>query len=545
MRFTASRPVMPWTMKVVFSSIRMDIRPPGLLQGGLCPPFNRAACGLVHRHGAVAVLHAVLLEDLEALLLPGARDAEDGDLLGRVVAQLEAGLDHAAGDDVHAGVGDDRHHHGDLVDARLLEHELRQAGGLADRRVAADLAVVRRAAAVGAHRVEERERAAAGADHEAEVAVELGDVAGHAAVVHRVDLLAGQLELGGLARLAGLLVAHAELLQQRLLARPGLVLHVHVRVERDERAVLELAQRVDLRERHVVVHEQLRQPGEDGGDARERAAGDARGGDHLLRHVVAERLDRGEVAAADLVRLLLGHLLDVDAADGREDHHRLLAEAVPDHAGVVLLLDVGLRVHEHAARHVAADLELQDLLRVLGRLVRAVGELHAARLHAAAGEHLGLDDGRAADPVRDLARLLIGGGEAEIRDRDARPLDDLPGLVLEEAHGGAEPYLPGAAPAAESGGLGEADVRQLRAGQGQPADVQHPDRGAPASRSGRGSRRRPGAASPATAGCRGATGDPSQFRIVVTHLEAASRCATRAPRPAGRSGCSPRSSSGA
>src|SRR4051812_32591972 len=53
----------------------------------------------VHRDRAVAVLDSVAVEDLEALLLPGARDAEDRDRLGRVLAQLEAGLDHAAGDD--------------------------------------------------------------------------------------------------------------------------------------------------------------------------------------------------------------------------------------------------------------------------------------------------------------------------------------------------------------------------------------------------------------------------------------------------------------
>ena len=144
--------------------------------------LDGAARGLVHRDGAVGVLDAVLLEDLEALFLPRAGDAEDRDLLGRVVAQLEAGLDHAAGDDVDPGVGDDRHHHGDLVDARLGEHELGQAARLLDRRVAADLAVVGGLAAVLAHGVEERERAAAGADDEPEVAVELGDVAGDAAV---------------------------------------------------------------------------------------------------------------------------------------------------------------------------------------------------------------------------------------------------------------------------------------------------------------------------------------------------------------------------
>ena len=49
--------------------------------------LHRAPGRLVHRDGAVGVLDAVLLEDLEALLLPGARDAEDRDLLGRVVAR--------------------------------------------------------------------------------------------------------------------------------------------------------------------------------------------------------------------------------------------------------------------------------------------------------------------------------------------------------------------------------------------------------------------------------------------------------------------------
>src|SRR3954463_2340325 len=170
---------MPWTMNVVVSSMRM-------LMSGL----HRELRGLVHRGRAVGVAHAVALEDLEALLLPSTRDAEDRDLLRRVHAELEAGLDDAAGDDVDARVGHDRHHHGDLVHARLAEHELGQAAGLLDRWVAADLAVVGGLAAVLANGVEERQRAAAGADDQAEVAVELGDVAGDATVAGRVDGLA-------------------------------------------------------------------------------------------------------------------------------------------------------------------------------------------------------------------------------------------------------------------------------------------------------------------------------------------------------------------
>src|SRR5439155_15342127 len=99
-----------------------------------------------------------------------------------------------------------------------------QAGRLRNRGVSADLAVIGRLAAVLADRVEERQRAPAGPDHETEVPVELGHVAGDAAVVHRVDLLALELELRGLARLAGLLLADAELLEQVPLARTRFVL---------------------------------------------------------------------------------------------------------------------------------------------------------------------------------------------------------------------------------------------------------------------------------------------------------------------------------
>ena len=63
------------------------------------------------------------------------------------------------------------------------------------------------------------------------------------------------------------------------------------------------------------------------------------------------------MAAADVVGVGLGDLLDVDAAHVREQHHRLLAQAVPDDAGVVLLLHGDSLVDEHAARHVAVDLE--------------------------------------------------------------------------------------------------------------------------------------------------------------------------------------------
>src|SRR6476661_7242786 len=174
---------MPWTMKVVFSLIRIDMS--GRLSLDL---RNGTARRLVQRDRAVAVLDPVTLEDLEALVLPGARDAEDRDRLAGVLAELQASLDDAAGDDVDTGVGNDRHHHGDLLDAVLFEHLLGQAAGLGNGGVAADLGVVGRLAALVADRVGQRQRAAAGADHEAEVAGEAVVVAlDDAAVVGAVD----------------------------------------------------------------------------------------------------------------------------------------------------------------------------------------------------------------------------------------------------------------------------------------------------------------------------------------------------------------------
>src|SRR5262245_61144566 len=100
---------MPWMMTVVSLLIRIDMGRSFRLALHL---GHGAARGLVHRHGAVAVLHAVLLEDLEPVVLPRARDAEDGDGVARLPPRLDAALDDAAGDDVDARVGDDVHHHG-------------------------------------------------------------------------------------------------------------------------------------------------------------------------------------------------------------------------------------------------------------------------------------------------------------------------------------------------------------------------------------------------------------------------------------------------
>jgi hypothetical protein len=151
---------------------------------------------------------------------------------------------------------------------------------------------------------------------------------------------------------------------------------------------------------------------------------------------VREGQEVGEVAAADVVGMLLGHLLDVDSAHVAEQHHRLLRGPVPDHAHVVLLLDLGARVHQHSARLVAVDLEPEDVRGVGGRLLLGLGELHAARLHAPSGEHLGLDHRRPADLLGDPPGLLGALREPVLGHRNAGVLHDPAGFEFKEPQDG-------------------------------------------------------------------------------------------------------------
>ena len=75
-------------------------------------------------------------------------------------------------------------------------------------------------------------------------------------------------------------------------------------------------------------------------------------------------------------------------------------------------------------------------------VVRVLGQLHAAGLAAAAGQHLRLDDDLAADLLRRPPRLFRRRRDAPVGDGDAEALEQLLALVLVQVHRGRSLLTP-------------------------------------------------------------------------------------------------------
>src|SRR6059058_378957 len=127
-------------------------------------------------------------------------------------------------------------------------------------------------------------------------------------------------------------------------------------------------------------------------------------------------------------------LLDVDAAHVAEDEDGELPPPVPGDRGEVLVDDRRALLDQHAPRPLPLDLEREDRARGgLGR-VRRVGELDAARLHAAAGQHLGLEHDRDGEVAGDPGGLGGGARDAAPEERRAVAGEEGLGFVFVETH---------------------------------------------------------------------------------------------------------------
>src|SRR5207237_5980283 len=104
-------------------------------------------------------------------------------------------------------------------------------------------------------------------------------------------------------------------------------------------------------------------------------------------------------------------LLDVHATFGRRHGEEGAVGAVQQVADVVLLLDVGTWIDEHTVHGVTLDVHAEDRLGRLARIRGRLGDLHAARLAAAADLDLSLDDRHTAETLGDRLRFVRRRGD--------------------------------------------------------------------------------------------------------------------------------------
>ena len=284
---------------------------------------------------------------------------------------------------------------------------------------AAEVAEVRRAPACERDHVERRHDEAGSVAEDPDLAVEL----------HVRDALLARRPFLGRHRVE---IAH---LRDVGMPEERSVVDGELRVERLDLAVGRDDQRVDLREHRVGRHERLVELPDDREDLLLLARVlDPRAVDEAPSLPRLEALERVDVQAHELLRRGLCDLLDVDPAFLGEHEERLLRAAVERQREVVLLRDVGRALDPELAHDVAADVEPEDLLGLVARVVRVLGELDPAGLAAAAGEDLRLDDDLAADLLRGRARLVGRRRESPLRHGDPEALEELLALVLVEVH---------------------------------------------------------------------------------------------------------------
>ena len=208
-------------------------------------------------------------------------------------------------------------------------------------------------------------------------------------------------------------------------------------VERLHLALRRHDQRVDLAEHRVGADEGVVQARGDRRDLLPLAGVvDPRAVQKATGVVGLEADQRIDVQAGERLGPLRGDFLDVDAALFREHVQGLLRAAIEGDREVVLLRDVRGLLDPELPDDVASDVEPEDLVRPLRRLVRAGRELDPAGLPAPARQHLGLDHDLAAELLRGGAGLLGALGETPVRHRDPEAAEELLALVLVEIHSG-------------------------------------------------------------------------------------------------------------
>src|SRR5690606_30499953 len=236
----------------------------------------------------------------------------------------------------------------------------------------------------------------------------------------------------GLQRVLGALVG--ESLVAGVADLGGVVVERDLAVERDDVTLFGEHQRVDLDERGVLALVDLEELDEDIGDLLDELLAEVRGPGDLDGLGLVDAGQRVHLDTGERLGLLDGELLDLHAALDAAQRQVGAVRAVQEHREVELLRDACARGDHDALDDVTLDVQTQDRLGRLVRLVGGLGDLHATGLAAATGLDLSLHDDDAADLLSSCLHLLGGVGDDAGENRHSVGFEKVSCLVLVEIH---------------------------------------------------------------------------------------------------------------
>ena len=205
-------------------------------------------------------------------------------------------------------------------------------------------------------------------------------------------------------------------------------------VQRENPAVVGQDERVDLDQGGVFRREHAIQLHENWSDLVNEFSGELRGYSDFFRLREGDALVGVDLDTGKCVGAFDRQLLDVHAAFvGTEAKVRAVC-AVEQNGEVILLRDRSTFGDHDALDDVTLDVETEDCLRRLERVVGGLGDFDATRLAAAAGLDLRLDDRESTDCGGGRTGFFWGVGNDSLKNGNAVLFEHVTRLILVKIH---------------------------------------------------------------------------------------------------------------